>query len=196
MGWLRIKKKMLTPDECAGELYYIVFWVLSYFKATFIEDNEEMDEGQLVQLLNDRNYEMLLLTLWIMHTYLPSEKLRDKVYERFFKAVKSGSRDIGRPKPLDVFQHDLRDRLKAYTHTYNKLRYSPSVGVDEFGGMIAQVIQHGNHPLEPPSNLTPYEARKWHFRARVAMNKWQNEIKRRHLIHTIEKYSDPDLSHL
>ena len=78
---------MLTPDECAGELYDIVFWVHSYFKSTFIEENEGMDGDQLIQIIKDRNYEMLLLTLWVMHTYLPSEKLRGKVYERFFKAV-------------------------------------------------------------------------------------------------------------
>ena len=57
---------MLTPDQCAGELYDMVFWVLSYFKSTFIEENEEMDEDQLVQLVKDRNCEMLLLTLWVM----------------------------------------------------------------------------------------------------------------------------------
>ena len=58
--------------------------------------------------------------------------------------------------------------------------------------MIAQVIQYGNHPLEPPTNITPPEARKWYFRARVAVNKWHNEIKRRHLVDAIDKYSDPD----
>ena len=194
MGWLRIKIRMLTPDQCAGELYDMVFWVLSYFKSTFIEENEEMDEDQLVQLIKDRNCEMLLLTLWVMYTYLPSEKLRGKVYERFFNAVSHGSSDVGRLLPLAVFQEDLRDRLKAYTYAYDKLRFHPSVGVDEFGGMIAQVIQYGNHPSEPPTNIPPPEARKWYFRARVAVNKWHNEIKRRHLVHALEKYSDPDLA--
>lgn len=120
MGWLRIKKRMLTPDECAGELYDIVFWVHSYFKSTFIEENEGMDEDQLIQIIKDRNYEMLLLTLWVMHTYLPSEKLRGKVYERFFKAVSYGSSDVGRLLPLDTFQEDIRARLKAYTCAYDK----------------------------------------------------------------------------
>ena len=196
MGWFAIKRKKLTPDECAEELYNVVFCVLSYFKATLIEEHEEMDEDQLVQLLKDRNYEMLLLTLWVMYTYLPSKELRDKVCERFFEAVRYESRDIGRLIPLAVFQEDLKDRLKAYTDAYHKLRFYPSVGVDQFGGMIAQVIQYGNQPSESSTNITLYEARKWHFRARVAMNKWHNEIKRRHLVTTIEKYSDPDPSHL
>ena len=192
MGWFTKKQSLLTPDKCAEELYDVVFWVLSYFKAAFIEENEEMDEDQLVQLIRDRNYEMLLLTLWVMHTYLPSTELRDKVCERFCKAIRDESKDIGRRIPEDVFQEDLKDRRKAYTYTYNKLRFHPSVGVDEFGGMIAQVIQYGNHPSEPPTNITPPEARKWYFRARVAVNKWHNQIKRRHLAHAIDKYSDPD----
>ena len=186
MGWLRIKIRMLNPDQCAGELYDMVFWVLSYFKSTFIEENEEMDEDQLVQLIKDRNYEMLLLTLWVMYTYLPSEKLRGKVCERFFNAVSHGSSDVGRLLPLAAFQEDLRDRLKAYTYAYDRLRFHPSVGVDEFGAMIAQVIQYGNHPSDPPTNVTSREARKWYFRARVAMNKWHNEVKRRHLVNTIK----------
>jgi hypothetical protein len=194
MGWFRKKKQRLTSDQCAEELYNIVFWVLSYFKATIIEDNEEMDEGQLVQLLNDRNYEMLLLSLWVMHAYLPSKELQAKVCERFFQAVKYGSSDIGRLVPVDVFQEDLKDRLEVYSYAYDKLRFFPSVGVNKFGGMIAQVIQYGNHPLEQPTNVTPHEVNKWYFRARVAINKWHNEIKRRQLVAAIEKYSDPDLS--
>jgi hypothetical protein len=196
MGWFTKKQSLLTPDKCAEELYDVVFWVLSYFKAAFIEENEEMDEDQLVQLVRDRNYEMLLLTLWVMHTYLPSTELRGKVIERFCKALRDESGDIGRRIPEDAFQEDLKDRRNAYTHAYDKLRFFPSEGVNEFGGMIAQVIQYGKHPLEPPANITSEEARKWHFKARVAMNKWHNEIKRRHLVKTIEKYSDPDLSQL
>ncbi|NNK55775.1 MAG: hypothetical protein HKP44_00505 [Desulfofustis sp.] len=192
MGWFR----KTTPDECAEEIYNVVFRVQSYFKATLIEENEEMDEDQLVELLKDRNYEMLLVALWIMHTYLPSKKLRDKVCERFFKAVRSGSRDIGKFIPLEAFQEDLEDRLKIYSDAYDKLRFFPSVGVDEFGGMIAQVIHYGNHPSEPSTNVTPHEVNKWYFRARVAMNKWHNEIKKRKLVNTIQKYSDPDPSHL
>jgi hypothetical protein len=196
MGWFRKKKQRLTSDQCAEELYNVVFWVLSYFKATFLEENEEMDENQLVQLLEDRNYEMLLLSLWVMHAYLPSKELRDKVCERFFIAVRYGSRDIGRLVSLDVFQEDLRDRLEVYTNAYDKLRFVPSVGVNKFGGMIAQVIQYGNHPSAQPAKVTPHEVNKWYFRARVAINKWHNEIERRQLIYTIEKYSDPDLSQL
>ena len=196
MGWLRLKKKRLTPDQCAEELYDVVFWVLSYFKGAFIEENEEMDENLLVQLIKERNYEMLFLALWVMHTYLPSKELRDRVCRRFFIAVRNGSGDIGKLIPLDVFQEDLKDRLEVYTYAYEKVRFLPSVGVDEFGAMIAQVIQYGKHPSDPPTNVTSHEARKWYFRARVAMNKWHNEVKRRHLVTTIEKYSDPALSQL
>ena len=130
-------------------------FLVRLFKWTLIKD-EGMDEDQLVQLIKDRNYEMLLLTLWVMHTYLPSEKLRGKVYERFFKAVSYGSSSVGRLLPLAAFQEDLRDRLKVYTCAYDKLRFHPSVGVDEFGGMIAQVIRYlvttpRNHrPILPP----------------------------------------------
>lgn len=194
MGWFRKKKNKLTPDDCAEELYDVVFWVLSYLKAAFIEENEGMDEDQLVQLLKERNYEMLLLTVWVMHTYLNSRVIRDKVCERFFEAVRNGSEDIGRRISLTEFQEDLRNRLKAYTYAYDRLRFFPRLGVNEFGGMIAQVIQYGNHPSEPPTSIPPHEARKWYFRARVAMNKWQNETKRRYLVNTIEKYSAPDRS--
>lgn len=196
MGWFGINKQRLTSDKCAEELYNVVFWVLSYFKATVIQDNEEMEEGHLVQLLNDRTYEMLLLSLWVMHAYLPSRKLQAKVCERFYHAVRHGSSDIGRLVTVDVFQEDLKERLEVYSYAYEKLRFSPSVGVNKFGGMIAQVIQYGHHPAEQPTNVTPHEVNKWYFRARVAINKWHNEIKRRQLVKTIEKFSDPGLSHL
>ena len=196
MSWLRKKKQKLTPGECAEELYNVVFWVLSYFKATLIEENEELDEDQVVQLLKDRNYEMLLLSLWVMHTYLPSEELRDKVCERFFQAVRYGSREIGKIIPVDVFQEDLKERLTLYAYAYDKLRFYPSAGFKEFGAMIAQVIQYGNHPSEPPTTASFDEISKWYFRTRVAINRWHNEIKRRQLVNTIEKYSDLSLSHL
>ena len=194
MDWFRLRKLRLTSDQCAEELFNVVFWVLSYFKGVFIEDNEELDEDRLYQLLNERTYEMLLLSLWVMHTFVPSELLRDKVCERFFSSVRNGSRDIGRRISLDVFQQDLEARLNAYAHAYDRVRYSPSVGVNEFGGMIAQVIQYGTHPLEPSPDVTPQEVNKWYFRTRVAINKWHNEIDRRHLVKTIAKYSKPYLS--
>ena len=196
MGLFRIRKLRLTSDKCAEELYNVVFWVQSYFKSALIEDNEELDETQLVQLISDRSYEMLLLSLWVMHTYLPSERLRDKICKKFFKAVRSGSSDIGRSISLEEFQQDLENRLKVYSDAYDKLRFFPNVGVNEFGGMIAQVIQYGNLPSEQPTKITPDEVSKWYFRARVAINKWHNEIKRRQLVTTIEKYSDPNQSHL
>ena len=86
MGLFRIKKLRLTSDKCAEELFNVVFWVQSYFKSALIEDNEELDEIQLVQLVSDRSYEMLLLSLWVMHTYLPSETLRDKICKLFLNS--------------------------------------------------------------------------------------------------------------
>ena len=195
MDWFSIKKLGLTSDACAEELFHVVFWVQSYFKGTFIEENEALDEDQLFQLLDDRNYEMLLLSLWVMHTFLPSRLLREKVCEKFFSAVSNGSGEIGRRISLDVFQRDLEDRLDAYANAYERVRYLPSVGVNEFGGMIAQVIQYGTHPLEPSTNVTPQEVNRWYFRTRVAINKWHNEVNRRRLDRTIEKYSNPNLSH-
>lgn len=196
MDWFRIKRLRLTSDKCAEELFHVVFWVLSYFKATFIEENEGLEEDRLYQLLNDRNYEMLLLSLWVMHTFVPSELLRDKVRERFYRAVRVGSGDIGTRISVDVFQQDLEDRFKAYTRAYDRVRYLPSEGVNEFGGMIAQVIQYGTHPSEPSTNVTPHEVSRWYFRTRVAINKWHNEVQRRQLVKTIEKYSTTNLSHL
>jgi len=196
MKLFNIYRFRLNSDECANELYDVVFWVLSYFKSTFIEENEGLDEGQVVEMLKERTYEMLLLSLWVMHTYLPSERLKDKVYERFFIAVRHGSSDIGRRLSVDLFKKDLEDRLSVYASAYDQVRFHPSVGVDQFGCMIAQVIQYGAHPSERTSDVTPHEVSNWYFRARVAINKWHNEINRRRLATAIEKYADPGRSHL
>jgi hypothetical protein len=196
MKLLRIIKYRPSSDQCAKELYDVVFWVLSYFKATLMEENGEMDEDQVVKLVKERTYEMLLLSLWVMHTYLPSEELRDKVYERFFTAVKHGSSDIGRLLSVDMFKEDLEDRINVYACAYDKVRFNPSVGVNQFGGMVAKAIQYGNHPSDRTANVHPHEVSNWYFRTRVAINKWHNEISRRQLVATIEKYSNSDLSHL